>query len=251
MNEEGLPKLYGELAGWYYLLTAPEEYAEEAAIYRDLLTQGSHRPVEDVLELGSGGGANASFLKERFRMTLVDLSPEMLDNSRSLNPECEHVVGDMRTVRLERDFDAVFVHDAIDYILTEDDLAATVRTAFEHCRPGGAALFVPDYVRETFVARAEAGGHDGRDGDERALRYLEWDRDPDPDDAEYVSDFAYLLKEADGTVRVVHDRHRCGLFSRDTWRRIIETAGFRAEPHETHIDDREGVAFLAARPEER
>lgn len=248
MGDEGQPKLYGELAGWYFLLTAPEEYAEEAAVYHGLLTGATGRAIEDVLELGSGGGANASFLKEHFRMTLVDLSPEMLANSRRINPGCEHVVGDMRTVRLGRDFDAVFVHDAIDYMRTEEDLAAAVATAFEHCRPGGAALFVPDHIAETFEERIEADGHDGRGDDGRALRYLEWDWDPDPTDTEYVSDFAYLLREADGSVRVVHDRHRCGLFPRATWRRIVQDAGFRVEEHETLIDEGVGVAFVAVRP---
>jgi hypothetical protein len=33
----------------------------------------------------------------------------MLDVSRALNPECEHIEGDIRTVRLERSFDAVRV----------------------------------------------------------------------------------------------------------------------------------------------
>ncbi|MHC4615594.1 MAG: class I SAM-dependent methyltransferase, partial [Planctomycetota bacterium] len=53
-----------------------------------------------VLELGSGGGNNASHLKKWFDMTLVDLSPHMLEVSRALNPECSHQQGDMRTVRL-------------------------------------------------------------------------------------------------------------------------------------------------------
>ena len=35
-------------------------------------------------------------------MTLVDLSEEMLAVSRELNPECEHLQGDMRTLRLGR-----------------------------------------------------------------------------------------------------------------------------------------------------
>ncbi|MEA2702730.1 MAG: hypothetical protein QOD63_675, partial [Actinomycetota bacterium] len=68
-----------------------------------------------MLELGSGGGHNAVHLVADFAMTLVDLSDQMLDVSRRLNPGCEHVVGDMRTVRLGRSFDAVFVHDAVDY----------------------------------------------------------------------------------------------------------------------------------------
>jgi trans-aconitate methyltransferase len=61
-------------------------------------------------------------------MTLVDLSEEMLVVSRRLNPECEHLLGDMRTLRLGRSFDAVFVHDAIDYMTTEADLRRAVRS---------------------------------------------------------------------------------------------------------------------------
>ena len=51
-------------------------------------------------------------------MTLVDLSAEMLEVSRQLNPECEHIQGDMRTIRLGRQYDAVLVHDAVDYVTT-------------------------------------------------------------------------------------------------------------------------------------
>jgi len=35
-------------------------------------------------------------------MTLTDLSPQMLTMSRELNPECAHVQGDIRTLRLGR-----------------------------------------------------------------------------------------------------------------------------------------------------
>ena len=84
-------------------------------------------PVSTVLELGSGGGNNASHLKRHFTLTLVDRSPEMLELSRGLNPELEHVEGDMRTMRLDRTFDAVFVHDALAYILTERGPAGRLR----------------------------------------------------------------------------------------------------------------------------
>ena len=110
---DSLPRLYGELAEWWPLLSAPEDYADEAAEYRRLIEEGARIPIREVLELGSGGGNNASHLKARFALTLVDRSPGMLEVSRRLNPECEHVQGDMRSVRLRRTFDAVFVHDAI------------------------------------------------------------------------------------------------------------------------------------------
>jgi SAM-dependent methyltransferase len=240
-----LPRLYRELAEWFHLLTAPEEYAEEAERYRQVLTEAADRPVETVLELGSGGGNNASFLKEHFTMTLTDLSPDMLAISRRLNPELEHIEGDMRSVRLGREFDAVFVHDAVSYITTQADLGAVVEAAFVHCRPGGVALFVPDYIRESFRPDTDCGGNDG---DGRGLRYLEWDWDPDPDDDTYVSDFAYLLRDPDGSVRVEHDRHVCGAFRRDVWLTLLEEVGFRAESRATGEEAAGNELFVAVKP---
>jgi SAM-dependent methyltransferase len=241
------PALYDELADWWPLLSAPEEYADEAAEYERLLVERALRDVVEVLELGSGGGNNASHLKRRFRLTLVDLSPGMLEVSARLNPECDHVEGDMRTIRLGRTFDAVFVHDAIDYITSQDDLAAVFATAFEHCRPGGVAPFVPDYVRETFSAGTDHGGHDASD---RALRYLEWTWDPDPTDVTYVADYAYLLRLPDGSMDVRRDRHVCGLFPRATWLRLLDEAGFEAGPVSLPADPWPvgAEAFLGVRP---
>jgi SAM-dependent methyltransferase len=219
------PKLYGELATWWPLLSAPEDYAEEAEMFRSVLTGACAAPPRSVLELGSGGGNNASYLKAHLEMTLVDLSPKMLAVSRALNPECEHVQGDMRSVRIGRTFDAVFVHDAVCYMTTRADLRRAVGTAYEHCEPGGVALFVPDYLRETFEPATE---HGGGDGERRSLRYLAWVWDPDPNDTTYVVDYAYLLRE-DGETRVLHDRHIEGLFTRDEWLRCLAEAGFEAE----------------------
>ncbi|MDX1420351.1 MAG: class I SAM-dependent methyltransferase [Rubricoccaceae bacterium] len=218
------PTLYDELASWWPLLSAPEDYAEEAAFYHAALVAASERPVRTLLELGSGGGNNASHLKARASLTLVDPAPGMCAVSQALNRECEHVAGDMRTVRLGRRFDAVFVHDAVGYMTTEADLQRAVETAFVHCAPGGAALFAPDHVRETFRPSTDHGGHDGDDG--RGLRYLEWTWDPDPTDATYLVDYAVLLRDAHGAVRVVHDRHVEGLFARADWLRLLAHAGF-------------------------
>ena len=224
LNDPDRPLLYNELSAWWPLLSPPAEYAEEAAFYQRTILDACARPCETLLELGSGGGSNASHMKARFSMVLVDRAPGMLAVSRALNPECEHVEGDMRTVRLNRQFDAVFIHDAICYMTTEADLRRAFDTAWLHCKPGGGVLFAPDYVRENFVAGTEEGGGDGDDG--RALRYLEWMWDPDPNDTTYVVDYAYMLREPDGRVRVEHDRHEEGLFYREDWLRLIRDVGF-------------------------
>ena len=225
-----LPICYHELADWWPLFSSPDDYAEEASAYRDILLQNT-RSLQGVLELGSGGGNNASHLKTHFAMTLVDRSEKMLAVSRKLNPECEHLRGDMRSVRLGRQFDAVFIHDAVMYMTSESDLRQTITTAFIHCKPGGTALLVPDCVRETFRPGTSHGGHDGA---ARGFRYLEWSYDPDPGDHTFTVDFAFLLREEDGSTDVRHDRHILGLFSMDEWLRLMEEAGF--EPKTISLD---------------
>jgi ubiquinone/menaquinone biosynthesis C-methylase UbiE len=220
------PKLYTELASWWPLLSDPAEYVEEAAYCARTLIEACEHPPRTLLELGSGGGNTASHLKDQFQMTLVDRSAGMLAVSRLLNPECEHVEGDMRSVRLGRLFDAVLIHDAIDYMTTEDDLRRALETAAAHCRPGGAALFVPDSIRENFHPETSHGGHDG---EKRALRYLEWTYDPDPDDGTFLTDYAYLLRDATGSVRVELDRHVLGLFTRADWLRLLSKVGFQSK----------------------
>ena len=217
------PRLYSELADWWPLMSAPDDYAEEAATYQRILLEASGIPTHTLLELGSGGGNNASHLKARFDLVLVDRSPGMLQVSRTLNPGIEHVEGDMRTVRLGREFDAVFVHDAVAYMTTEADLRSAINTAYVHCKPGGAVLFAPDHVRENFRTSTDHGGHDGVS---RGLRYLEWTWDPDPGDSSYVVDYAYLLRDTDGSMRVEWDRHVEGLFARADWLRLLADAGF-------------------------
>ncbi len=238
-------RFYGDLAVWWPLVSPPEEYEEEAAFAGGVLTSASVQ-VREVLELGSGGGHNAFHLKSSFEMTLVDLSEEMLDVSRKLNPECAHERGDMRSLRLGRSFDAVFVHDAIDYMATEADLRLAMETAFLHCRPGGVAVFVPDRTRETFEEETGHGGSDGADG--RAIRYLEWTWDPDPTDSTVLTEYSFLLRDPDGSVQVVHETHRMGLFAHADWLRLLGEAGFEASAvPEVTSDDRTPRDFFVGR----
>ena len=245
----GVPELrfYGDLASWWPLISPVDEYVEEAGLIAQLLGSAAI-PVREVLELGSGGGSNAAHLKQQVKLTLVDLSPEMLEVSQRLNPECVHQQGDMRTVRLGREFDAVFVHDAVGYMTSEEDLAAAARTAFLHCRPGGVAVFVPDEIRETYEPGTEQGGTDGPDG--RGVRFLEWSWDPDPADTTTVTQYVFVLRDPGNAVQVVHEEHRFGLFNRQTWVDILTAAGFQVEvTHETTNDDRTPrEVFLANRP---
>ena len=242
--------LYQELASWWPLISPPAEYAADAEMINAIFASTAV-PVQTVLDLGSGGGHVALHLKEGRSMTLVDASAQMLAISRRLNPDCTHVQGDMRSVRLGRMFDAVLAHDAVDYVTSEDDLRLVIETAFAHCRPGGIAVFAPDHTAETFRAAAGGGGG-GDDGSGRRASFRERTSDPDRGDDWILAEYEFTLRETDGTVRVVLEAHRLGSFSRDTWLRLLTAAGFAAQslPGITAGNDRQPrtVTFAGRRP---
>lgn len=216
-------KLYDSLTDWYSLLTPVEDYVEEASAYRavlrDALGPGRHR----LLELGAGAGHNAHHFADDFDLVLSDLSPRMLDLARETCPGAELVAGDMRALRLGRRFDAVFLHDAVCYMRTEDDLRAAFETARVHLREGGVFVVAPDHVAETFEPGTDTGG---ADADGRSLRYLEWTWLRDGARDGYVVDFTLVTRVGDAMPEVHHDRHEEGLFARATWEALLAAAGF-------------------------
>jgi SAM-dependent methyltransferase len=223
------PRLYHDLSAWWPLLSPPVHYVEEAEDLLRLLLDPVAGAARTLLELGSGGGSLASHLKAHFALTLTDRSPGMLAVSSQVNPESEHIVGDMTSIDLKREFDRVVIHDAIMYAVTPTQVQAALRTAARHCRTGGMVVVLPDCVRETFAPATEHGGEDGDDG--RALRYLQWTWDADPEDDTIETDYAFLLRDVDGTVRVEHDRHRCGCFPRADWLSWFAGAGLDVRIH--------------------
>lgn len=236
---------YQSIADWWPAISPPREYAEEAALYVEMIQAAAHHPILEMLELGSGGGNNASYMKRYFAMTLVEPADGMREVSRALNPECAHLPGDMRSVRLDRTFDAVFVHDAIDYMTIEDDLRAALATVAAHLAPEGVALLAPDATTETFEETTEHGGGEVADG--REARYLEWTLSPEPGASSYAVHYAFLLREKDRSVRALHDVHTCGVFGREVWLGLCEEIGLTARLAPRTIDGQEYDSFIAIR----
>ena len=219
--------LYDKLAYLWPTISPPEDYAEEAVHWRAALRRylgpGRHR----LLELGVGGGHNLSHLTAEFDAVAADISPKMLELSRRLNPTVEHHLGDMRTFRLPGQvFDAVLIHDAICYMLTEDDLRAVFATARVHLRPGGLFLVAPDLVRDTFRPGMKLSWSTSKDGVKVTTEEVV--HDADPSDTLVESYFTYTITEQ-GSRRVERDIHVSGIFPIATWTALLEEAGFYTE----------------------
>ncbi|MEM7576196.1 MAG: class I SAM-dependent methyltransferase [Planctomycetota bacterium] len=245
------PRLYEDLAWLWPVLSPPAHYVSEAATLEAVLDERLGPGPKRVLELGAGGGHTLVHLlaigAERSLAyggwggehtgVAVDLSEAMLSRCRTLIPGIDARVGDMRDVRLNETFDAVLIHDAVDYLVSEDDVRQTFTTVREHLHPGGLALIAPTYVAETFEAGdcaedvpepdAFAGAVLAEHGVE-CVSYASRLGDV-LDDGTFAMTLTYRITHADGRVETVEDRHGCGLFSEKAWLTWMQEAGLPAE----------------------
>ncbi len=127
-------RIYSDLAPWFHLLTHPADYEEEASYYTRVLEAASDGRARTLLELGSGGGNNASYLKTRFECTLTDLSGEMLALSRTINPECEHGPDgrSLRYLEWTHDPDSGDTTFEVDFAVMLREPGAPVRVVHDH-----------------------------------------------------------------------------------------------------------------------
>jgi len=228
---------------------SPDEYAPWCATVTELIAEHARRDTQSLLNLGCGGGKNAYNLKGRFRVTGLDLSPQMLELARELNPECTFVEGDMRTCRLDDRFDAVLIDDAVSYMTTRCDLRAAFHTAYEHLHPGGVMVVAPDVTKETFEQNRTDVTPAATEGKPENLDvvFVENYYDPDPADETYEGTMVYLIRE-DGRLRVETDRHTLGLFSIDVWREVLGEVGFQVHEDTYREDGRDHYSFACVRP---
>ncbi len=158
----------------------------------------------------------------------------MLTNAGKLNPECESFRRDMRNFNLGRQFDAVFINDAIVYMTSRQDLLKAFQMAHKHLKAGGAMISYPDRCKERFkqndttVWTAKRGEMD--------LTFIENNYDPDPKDETFETTFVYLIRNK-GRLRIEQDFHVCGLFGLHVWRGLLKKAGFELIEQDEGLED--------------
>ena len=195
-----------------------------------------------LLHLGCGGGHLDWSLKKHFTINGVDLSQAMLDQARQLNPEVEYLPGDMRSLRLERLFDAVIIADSIDYMLDTGELKAAFATAYAHLKPGGVFVTYAEDTRERFIQNASHCFSEKSGPVE--ITVFQNSYDPDPADTTIEKTFVYLVRQ-EGRLSIYNDRHVCGLFSQAAWVECLETAGFSVQAGENIYGD---PLFIGIKP---
>lgn len=121
-----------------YELLYPETNDETPAMCRRIFGRYLKAPPRSILDIGCGTGRDLRSLHRTCPDCVgVDFLPQMIEYARSRAEGIPFQVGDMRSLRLGRTFDAVVCFgSAILYALTEEDVARTLATYAAHCHLG-------------------------------------------------------------------------------------------------------------------
>ena len=220
---------YNDLAWTEDWLANPSDYEEEVLICVDLIKRTATEPPRTLLHLGSGAGGHDWIFKRHFTVTGVDISLGMLNKARITHPDIEYLEGDMRTLRLNRQFDAVVIPDSIDYMASLDDLRQAIQTAAAHLKTSGVLLVVAK-TEETFQNNnfAYTGEKDGVHVTLFENNYL------NPLlSSTYEATFVYLIRQQ-GELTIHTDRQVLGLFSQATWEKLFNDAELTMQ--KTHLN---------------
>jgi SAM-dependent methyltransferase len=133
---------YDELAFAYDELTAGYCHERWLEVLEDLaLAHGL--AGRRLLDIACGTGKSfLPLLRRGYSVTACDLSEAMALRAAAKAPEAEVFVADMRALGRIGDFDLVTcLDDALNYVLTEDDLIAALEGVRRNLAPAGVALW--------------------------------------------------------------------------------------------------------------
>ena len=223
LNAKDERKLYGYLAWTWPIISPVEEYVKETEYFSKLIRKNAKIKTKKLLHLGCGGGHNDYTFKKNFKLTSVDISEDMIKIAKELNPNVDYQYGDMRTIRMRENFDAVTILDSISYMGTAEDLKRAFSTAYYHLKPGGVFLTMAEKTygqlkqSETFVSTHSRGNTE--------ITFIENYYDPDPADTSFEATFIYLIR-VNGQLEIRTDPHLCGIFKIETWHELLNETGF-------------------------
>jgi SAM-dependent methyltransferase len=236
--------LYTTHAHLWSLISPLESYEAEMVEWCGLV---AGRDIQDVLDLGSGGGHHLFHLVQGLETltggVAVDLSSSMLDELGALLPQFETINHDMTTLRLERRFDLVSVHDSFCYLTEVQQIGHLFDTIRHHLKRDGISLVKLDAVTDDFEGPYRYLTTFEDDEREVTLTHYEWDPKAGDGWLEVVYLFLERVREL---VTTREERHRLGLYAKDSLLEIASNSGLSGSFHplERWDDERENLLLV-------
>ncbi len=209
------------------------DYSAQADQLAELIHE--RRPgARSLLDVACGTGHHLVNLQRHFpEVAGVDISAPMLERAREQLADVPLELGDMRSFRLGRHFDAVVcLFSSIGYLLTLDDVKQAVATMADHLHPGGILIVEPWIHPDRWLGDhrvAEAANGEGIAVSRVSVNGREG----------HVStfDLHWTVASAAGVDQFVEE-HRMGLYSIEEYTEAFQAASLAVEHQSTGLISR-------------
>ncbi len=157
---------FAQIAAYYDSMYVNEErYRDEVEQATAIITK--YNPTaKTLLDIACGTGAQAKYFANRFDVTGLDISAEMLEYAKAKVPAATFAVADMCDFCFDTHFDAIVnLYGSIGFAPTYDAMQASLRCCYKHMNDGGVLILTPWSTKETFeeglVAKSRREERDG------------------------------------------------------------------------------------------
>jgi SAM-dependent methyltransferase len=208
----------------YDLEYAHKDYAAEAEQVARIV-RARNPEARTLLDVACGTGKHLASLREQFEAEGVDLDEGLLGVARERLPGVPLAQGDMRTLALGRQFDAVTcLFSAIGFLGGLDDLDAAARSLAAHLAPGGVLIVEPWLEPDAWIAHRPHVLAQSDEGTALARVTLSGLRD----ERISTTEMHYVVATADGFHEFV-ELHELYLFTAEEMRAAFAAAGLDVE----------------------
>jgi ubiquinone/menaquinone biosynthesis C-methylase UbiE len=226
------PALYAELAKYYDRIYYWKNYRAEANKINKLVRQYEKHPCTTLLDIGCGTGSHITYLKNYFRCTGVDRSPEMLAVAREKLPDIQFFEGDMANLSLGMRFDVVTcLFSAVGYLRTKKQIKGAVQSFARHLNPGGVLIIEP-WIRESDWRKGDVGFQSYKSDEVKIVRI---------DYGESRGNFSilderYVIAKKNQGITYVSTKHVMRFFVPEEWLGVMRTTGLATEYLEESLE---------------
>lgn len=217
--------LHNQLAKHYNRVYSFRDYLDEAVRLQNLIIKYSASRGNMLLDAACGTGLHLKHLKDDFVCTGVDISKSMLKIARKNVKGVTFKEGDMKTVRLGKQFDAIIcMLSSIGYVKTTSNLEKTIRNFSKHLKKGGLALIEPSHAKSFYVrGEPRITTYDGKDAKIARVNFTRTRQ------ATAVLSMHLLIAERGKDAKYFVDKHELGLFGVNSTIKIMKAAGLKSK----------------------
>lgn len=238
-----MTELYSKLAEVYHeMYQNIFDYKKEFLFYNKVLKKyGCKR----ILEIGCGSGNLAPyFVESDYDYAGVDLSQDMLDIAKKVEPKAKYLQADMRNLKLRKKFDAVLITGkSFTHLVTNDDVRNTLNSVYKILKRGGIFIF-DNYNAEKIIGlKRKRFEHEVESNDKRYRRVSI--KTPNLETGWTENwEATYYIKEKGKKMQTIKDNSIVRSFTKDELKLFLKLQDFSVE---RIIDHGSAFTILAKR----